>query len=294
MACHVCSRPPSERLQFNCPTCARNDLYPLRLDHVKTLLEKDASGNEIDNAVAKEAEARSPGDATRWSIQAANTRSAQSAARTQLIKDRTANLRKEIAEKKKEAAQRRTILAQRRSDAESVNYRVSDRRAASVSEVQSDVQRVEQKWNGLHNKFIESRVFLCREAANLYGLRQKTRRRKGEVISTYTIGGISIIDLKDLNSKSTNRLCHPLANWLLQMPTRPMLLPPSAKSLTFSSSLHITFPFDCLRRSPFLTADIPCQQYSHQQLRIIRQTTNSPHSHHSPRPQAQLPRELGM
>ena len=204
MTCHVCYRPPSERLRFLCPTCARNELYPLRIDQVNALLEKDASGREIENAVEKNegGDAGSEAEPNRWSIQAANTRASQSTARAQLMKERMAVLRKEIAEGKKEVAQRRVALAQRRSDAGSVNYRISDRRAAAVSEVQHEIQRTEQKWTGLHSKFIESRVFLCREAANLYGLRQRTRRRKGEVISTYMIGGISIIDLRDLNSKS--------------------------------------------------------------------------------------------
>ena len=204
MTCDVCSRPPSERLQFHCPTCARNQLYPLRIDQVNALLEKDASGREIDSAVGKQwsDEAESQAEPNRWSLQAANTGSAQSAARTQLMRERIAVLRKEVAEGKKDVARRRAALAQRQSDAESVNFRVSDRRAAAVGDVQHEIQRMEQKWTGLHSKFIESRVFLCREAANLYGLRQKTRRRKGEVISTYMIGGMSIIDLRDLNSKS--------------------------------------------------------------------------------------------
>ena len=298
MMCHVCSRPPSDRLQFLCATCARNQLYPLRIDQVNALLQKDASGREIDNAVGKNQgdEAESQSEPNRWSIQAANTRSAQSAARTQLIRERIAALRKEIAEGKKDVARRRSALAQRRSDAESVNFRVSDRRAAAVSEVQHEIQKTEQKWTGSHSKFIESRVFLCREAANLYGLRQKTRRRKGEVISTYVIGGISIVNLRDLNSKSCQRRSLPAgANQLRQMPIRRTSLHLSVISLTFSSKFQTTFLCDYLLKLPCLTVDIPRRRSSHRQHLICRLTISSPGCLlHTPQLQAQSHLGRGM
>ncbi|KAL1960781.1 hypothetical protein VTO42DRAFT_6611 [Malbranchea cinnamomea] len=216
MTCHVCSRPPNQRLQFHCPTCARNQLYPLRVDHVQTLLEKEAVEREIEKAVAKQVTAVEPdqpqANPTRWAIQAAQTRSSQSAARARSIHEHIAILKKEIEQGKEEISRRRAAIAQRRSDAESVNYRLSERRAASVSEVQSDIQKIQQKWNSLHSKTVESRVFLCREAANLYGLRQKARRRKGEVLSTYIIGGISIVDLRDLNNANPTHITTSLSH----------------------------------------------------------------------------------
>lgn len=201
MSCHICSRPPNKRLQFCCATCARNQLYQLRMDSANVLVEKELTGSQIDGAVTKSADDDDTNaDPTRWSIQAAHTRSSQSVARTQSIQDHIATLKEEIHKGREETAQRRAVISQKRSDAESATYRLSDRRAASVSKVQSDIKKTEPKWNSLHNKTAESRVFLCREVANLYRLRQKTRRRNGVLRNTYGLGGISIVDLRDMNS----------------------------------------------------------------------------------------------
>ncbi|KAK2820027.1 hypothetical protein FQN49_007791, partial [Arthroderma sp. PD_2] len=53
MGCHVCSQPPNPRLGFHCPTCARNQLYGLRFDHARILLEKDTAGAQIEESIAK-------------------------------------------------------------------------------------------------------------------------------------------------------------------------------------------------------------------------------------------------
>jgi hypothetical protein len=213
MTCHVCSRQPNARLQFNCSTCARNQLYPLRHEHAKVLLDKETAGRQIESAVTKEVEdelapvgareeeagvGAGPG---RWAIQAAHTRRLQSEARTQSIQVHIAILKDEIKRGREEIAERRAVIARKRSDAESANYHLAERRAATLKEVESEIKRTEQKWNSLHNKTTESRGFLCREAANLYGLRQRTRRRNGGLVNTYVLGGVSIVDLREMNSK---------------------------------------------------------------------------------------------
>ena len=214
MTCQICSRQPGSRLQFNCPTCTRNQLYQLRLDTVRILLEKDALGKQIQAAVgdtnSKDGGTTSEGAAsqqdqtqsTRWAVQAAHTRQAQSTATTNAILDHTEVLKREIKKGKDEISKRRAALAQRRSDAESANYQLSDRRSTTLTTVQNTSKRTEHLWNALHNKTAESRIFLCREAANLYGLRQKLRKKDAKVKDSYTIGGIGVLDLREMNSES--------------------------------------------------------------------------------------------
>ncbi|KAK2759081.1 hypothetical protein FQN54_003180 [Arachnomyces sp. PD_36] len=213
MSCHICSRQPGSRLHFNCTTCTRNQLYQLRLDTAKILLEKDALGKKIQAAVDVKDEGPTSGAASsqqeqkhsvRWAVQAANTREAQSAATTKAVLGHVEVLKQEIKKGKEEISKRRAALAQRRSDAESANYQLSDRRTNALTAVQNTSKRTEHLWNVLHNKTAESRIFLCREAANLYGLRQKLRRKEGKVKDSYTIGGVGIIDLREMNSEFTS------------------------------------------------------------------------------------------
>ncbi|PGG98571.1 hypothetical protein AJ79_08824 [Helicocarpus griseus UAMH5409] len=214
-SCHVCDRKPNARLQCLCPTCARNQLYPLRLNHAKVLLQKEAVGKEIEAAVVAkntdDAEPTEEGksdnsnpeqDSFRWAFQATKSRASQSAARTAAIRDHSSTLREEIKQKREDIARRKAVLKQRRSDIESATYKVADRRASALATVQKEIKNTEGLWNSLHNKTAQSRVFLCREVANLYRLRQRTRRKNGELVTVYTIGGVSIVDLRDLNGAS--------------------------------------------------------------------------------------------
>jgi hypothetical protein len=207
MSCHVCSRPASSRLPFYCSTCVLNKLYLLRYENARVLLEKDAVGREIELAVGHSDVKEIPRDADdgesqqnlRWKVQAAQTEQARSSDRIQMIRARTEALKAEIRDKKADVKQRTVVLEQRRSDAESANYQLAERRDSALSNIQNSIKRTEHLWHSLHNKTAESRIFLCREAANLYGLRQKLRKRDKVIVESYVIGGVPIMDLRDLN-----------------------------------------------------------------------------------------------
>ncbi|WEW58510.1 hypothetical protein PRK78_003978 [Emydomyces testavorans] len=210
MNCHVCCRQPDSTLPFYCPNCVRNQLYPLRFDYARTLLEKESAGRQIERAVGhasrtSEAGTELPDQSKRdqpskVTIETLRTLKAQSEIRTEAIRVQIANLRREIEGGKQDIAKRRAALAKRHSDAESVNYQLPERRTAMLNNIQKEVKRTESAWNSLHTKTAESRLFLCREVANLYNLRQKSWRRNGEIISTYSIGGVNIVDPRDMNS----------------------------------------------------------------------------------------------
>lgn len=212
MSCHVCSRPSSSRLPFYCSTCARNQLYQLRVDNARILLEKEAIGRQIETALIGENDddKRRRDDmpaqleqkrCRRLALQAAHTKEAQCSARTKAILDHIEFLKSEIKEKKGDIVRRKAALAQRQSDAESAKHQLPERRSAMLTSIQNSTKRTEHLWHALHNKTAESRIFLCREAANLYGLRQKVRKKNGETRESYVIGGVTIVDLRDMNSK---------------------------------------------------------------------------------------------
>jgi hypothetical protein len=209
MSCHVCSRAHSPRLSFYCTTCARNQLYQLRLENARLGLEKEALGRQIESAVAGERTERKGSEVefaqdseqkqSPWAVQVAQTERALSLARSEATVAHMDMLKSEIKEKRSDISRRRMMLAQRRSDAESANYQLTERQTATLTSVQNGIKRTEHLWHALHNKTAESRVFLCREAASVYGLRQKLRKKNGEVRASYVIGGVTIVDLREMN-----------------------------------------------------------------------------------------------
>ena len=213
MSCHICSRTHNSRRPFYCPTCARNQLYQLRVDNSRALLEKEAIGRQIEDAVARggsKAESTEPeGTATRlqddaprrWALQVATSRQAESAARTSALNNRIKSLKAGIKDKQTEISERKAVLSRRYSDAESAKYQLIDREASVLDGIQNNAMGADHAWRSLYSKTVECRIFLCREAASLYGLRQKTVDKDGAPQVVYVIGGVPIIDLRDLNSE---------------------------------------------------------------------------------------------
>lgn len=209
MSCHVCSRAPNSRLPFCCATCARSHLYQLRIEHARVLLENESIGKQIENAAHGkaqdgfgESDKEAVGSNTEgWAIQTSANSQTESSTRTKALRSHIETLAAEIKDKKLDISQRRLTLTRRKSDADSAKYQLMEREAAVLTAIQNSTKRTDHLWNTLHNKTAEARIFLCREAANIYGLRQKNRRVNGDLKETYVLGGMSIIDLRDMNGK---------------------------------------------------------------------------------------------
>lgn len=218
MNCDVCHRPASSKLPFLCSTCVRNDLYGLRLENVNVLLQKEELGRQVEEVIngTKAGDASRGGEdveavdktAGRWTIETARASQAESAERTRTIHDHIEILKKEIKDGKEDISKRKASIAQRRSDAESANHQLGQRRATTLSGAEKSIKKTEQLWNSLHAKTSESRGLLCREAADLCGLRQR-KRMKGVVLrEDYAIGGVGILDLREMNSGYRFSLVH--------------------------------------------------------------------------------------
>ncbi|KAK6824260.1 hypothetical protein RU639_005334 [Aspergillus parasiticus] len=202
MSCHVCSRAPTSRLKYLCPSCARNQLYQLRIENARILLENESLGQQINETVSSinilEALSERPDSGhlslkneghVAWPIQTIANEKTKSCLRIKLLESRTENLRLEIKNKKRNISEYKLTLAQRRSDAGSAKYQLAEREAAILSGIHNNAKRTDHLWHSLHSKTAEARIFLCREAAYLYNLRQKVKKKDGEVKEAYTVGG---------------------------------------------------------------------------------------------------------
>ena len=210
MQCDLCQRSPNSLLPFNCTLCARSALYQPRVQLAQTLLESEALGKEVEqnvtgvsqpNKATKTASTKAPESNPTWAVQRAAAEQRASEEKSERIYDHVRTLREEIQKTKAEIAARRKTLQRRRSDFASVQQELSQCRPHSVEDVEKGMRRTEHRWDTLHNKTAESRIFLCREAALLYGLQQRKRKKGGLGRDVYVIGGVPIADLRDLNSK---------------------------------------------------------------------------------------------
>ncbi|KAL2814741.1 UV radiation resistance protein and autophagy-related subunit 14-domain-containing protein [Aspergillus granulosus] len=76
----------------------------------------------------------------------------------------------------------------------------------TLTGIQNNHKRTDHLWNSLHTKTAEARIFLCREVASLYGLRQKVRKRDNGLKESYMIGGVNIFDLRDMNGAAPDQI----------------------------------------------------------------------------------------
>jgi uncharacterized protein (DUF3084 family) len=122
-------------------------------------------------------------------------------AKRELLSNQIEALKSEVRAKKAEISERKEVLARRCSDAESAKYQLEDRETAVVASIQNTSKRTEHVWHALHSRTAESRIYLCREVANLYGLRKTAKQGRTQEI--YVLGGGPVIDLRDMNGKFT-------------------------------------------------------------------------------------------
>lgn len=213
MRCDICRRSPSERLHFHCTICARNAVYESRIRIAQMLLQNEAASTAVESKIGtKKAPAgpsESPSDkkshetSTVWTLQRINTEQAISAEKTEQTLTHVKALQDQTETMRAEIARRKAKISQRKKDLKSSREELAVREATALEPVERGIRRMEHRWDAMHAKTLESRVFLCREAAHLYGLQR--RKTKKEMVGGYAyfIGGMPIPDLRELDGKGT-------------------------------------------------------------------------------------------
>lgn len=221
MECDICGKGLGPKVPLHCATCARSALYPLRIEHVTTLLDKEKLGKHV------EAVANGTTDPAAQSISLSgllvNTHESskklrlertvaettQTAERINLITEQVELLKRQMEEVKKEMAARKEAMARRRSDLASANHDVEARRNNELEKVLKSVRHANQRLERTHTQTVDARMYLCRAAAELAGLKEQKRiSRDGTFKMGYFIGGIPITDLRNLHSEhGRNPVC---------------------------------------------------------------------------------------
>ena len=209
MQCEICHRSASSRLSFNCTLCARNALYQPRTQLAQILLHTESLGKEVEqnlSEILKQDKARSLAGTNNselnptWTVHRAASEQVISEDKTRNVLSHIEALQKETETIKAEIAARKARLLRRRSEFASAKQELSQSQASALEPMDRGIKRTEHRWDIMHNKTAESRLFLCREVALLYGLHQRKRKKGGLGRDVYFIGGVPIADLRDLNS----------------------------------------------------------------------------------------------
>ena len=212
MQCDVCHRTASDRLPLYCTLCARNALYNHRTQLAQTLLQKEDSCREVEQRTTnktkastittlRDAKLSEPHSRHSWLVQRAAAEETLSQEKVESTLHHIQLLREEIKEVRDNISTRKVKLNRRRSEFTSAKQELLHSQANAIDPVEKGIRRTEHRWDILHKKTAESRLFLCREAALLYGLQQRKRKKGGLGRDVYFIGGVPIIDLRDLNSR---------------------------------------------------------------------------------------------
>ena len=212
MQCDICKRPPSSKLPFICTFCAQDSLYSLRLQHSQVLLQKESREKQIAEAVSGKSRSSKSSSANskkregnpKWILQSAEAQQAVAEEKTESILSHTQSLREEAQKMKEDIAVRRSRLQQKRSALDTAVKALSQAKSTVIEPLSKDIRRISGRWDQLHAKTAESRIFLCTEAAHLYGLQCSKRKKNAKTKEIYSIGGTTIVDLRDLNSRSVS------------------------------------------------------------------------------------------
>lgn len=190
-------------------------LYEPRIKRTKALLEKEALAKEVDkiathanDVVASNAikallldNTGSLGDCLE--VEEAKSETAQSKARATTILEEARNVRDQIGKMRGNIMRMRSEHTKRASALEPARDFLKLEVDKTMVALQEDISSTQGSWDRLHERAREARIFLCREAAALYRLEQRKKRKGVQGRDTYLIGGVPIIDLRDLNSKIT-------------------------------------------------------------------------------------------
>ncbi|KAI9894533.1 MAG: hypothetical protein M1814_001887 [Vezdaea aestivalis] len=222
MQCCVCRRSPNSRLSFKCATCARNDVYYPRLELISTLVQKEHITAEVDKIINSDQEwqgqkrtshARQNLKQASYSLRLLESHKATVDEEMRGINEEIDRLQQQVEQRGATIKAQKTSNNRRKSEIDSAKAALVEQEGPLDESIQSNTRRAERRWTHVHDRSIISRSFLCREAASLYGLRQRrTKRSDGSIKEAYRLGGVPLTDLRELNNNSPSKITANLNN----------------------------------------------------------------------------------
>lgn len=276
MPCGFCSRPQT---QFHCPACARSVLYPLRLRYLDTLVDKESLESQSSYVLGvRPAEALPSGLSaeTKISLGLAAKAKAYRSLRDEIatmqdqvrhVHIQTKALREKMEAWRNDMAERRAENAERLAHLDANGTLLRRQKEQTLEPLRKSNRKQSLRHETLHRSIVSARRFLCREAASLAGVRQKSELGEGDMArETPAIAGVPIFDLRKLNDMPVDQLTFSLSN-------TARMLDLICRYLQVRLPAEIILPH---KDYPFCAMLMPGSSYSERTL-SLPQSSLSPH-----------------
>ncbi|KAF2716313.1 hypothetical protein K431DRAFT_289503 [Polychaeton citri CBS 116435] len=213
MSCSLCLQPYHPGRRPTCPSCVQAVLYQPRFRQAISLLDRDRQHTYTEAVVRPGNDgvlAALPEDAD-WDIITAGVK-AHSHAETKVqlanAEDRIKAVERTLTELRHQIDSSREYIAgvqrnhqQRKRAVDTELHRASRLAQSMLDTVQHTNRRLNTKLAKTRDRIVEARIFLCREASLLRGLKLRKRKsRDGTVKHEYWISGVPIPNLQELNN----------------------------------------------------------------------------------------------
>jgi chromosome segregation ATPase len=217
MECEICSRKDVSNVGMHCTVCARTSIYALRLEAARLLLEKERLGQSIEKSTSQTPPTNGAVDAKAiqrgWRSELLQGKHHMLKQKIENMQLSTNNLREEILTMRKELVQKRTALAQRRSSLQTITESVPERRRQLFDKLKQIGRRGTRSFDTINTSSVDSRAFLCREAAALLGLRQRrVRDELGHIHEQFFLANHLLKDLRQIYSNHCDPSMYCTAN----------------------------------------------------------------------------------
>jgi hypothetical protein len=225
MECAVCSAVFPSHGQPTCVSCARALVYQARLDRLADLLNIETLRKQVNSVISPPSNfslSSSPSSSEVVEI----TESAKKHAHAQVLRESQATrlrctiineqvnqLRQQMEQARRDNASRQLVIKQRHAEIVRERAEMTSRVPQLLEPLHATIRRSQRRLDKVQARTLEGRTKLCQETARLAGLQQKRRRMPdGSIVYDYAIGGISIIDLRQLNAVQPQLINAALAN----------------------------------------------------------------------------------
>jgi hypothetical protein len=253
MECDICSRKDLAQVGLYCPTCARSAIYPLRLEAVRILSERQQIGKKIEVATTGQGE-DVEGQKLNKIWQTEVNKATSAGLRDKIARERSevSDLKAQVERMREEVSRAKTLVAQRRGHVETLKTQLPPRQHARQERVNNRTTKEISILDAASTKTATFKLSLCVETAKLLRLK-RTRERVGDhARDQYFVSGFTVPDLRSIN----NMLCTELTAAIAAYAHLLVLI---AFYLGIQLPAEITVPH---RNYPLATIETPLTSYT--------------------------------
>ncbi|ETI25989.1 hypothetical protein G647_02766 [Cladophialophora carrionii CBS 160.54] len=260
-SCPVCHEHFTDDTPGNCASCVTNMLYTCRFDLARVLIEKESLQKKVEAIIGPETEQPLDEETARlrngWQRQQEKIEEQREKELQEDMQRELALRQKEVEVRRAHAQELRANLEQRKANLAVAKDALARHNKQKEQELRESSEKLKAQYDALHNKTVDTRAILCREAASLLRLSHSKKKTKdGTIKDRHYIAGLLLPDLKEINNMRCTELTAALGN-----ATRLIFL--CAFYLGIRLPAEITLPH---RDYPLATINTPLTSYLNQRI----------------------------